>query len=109
MKFSCKDSLTPSNYRALLNQAVDVLLRPWEKFILTLKYTEVCCLVLHENPLTLQLQLGAIRFDQDIRSLSAYFSVQLSYGDIREKMQRLQQISTLLNIDKVSIMVFIHR
>lgn len=36
-----KDTLTTQNYRSLLNQAVDVVIRPWEKYILTLKYSEV--------------------------------------------------------------------
>jgi len=63
--------------------ALDVLLRPWEKFILNLKFTE----------------LGAIRFDRDIRSVTAYLSSQTAFGDVREKFTRLQQISTLLNLD----------
>ncbi|THH10833.1 hypothetical protein EW145_g1057 [Phellinidium pouzarii] len=78
------DSLTESNYRTLLGQAIDVLVRPWEKYVTTFKYTE----------------LGAIRFDRDIRAVSTYLSSQVAFADVREKFQRLQQISTLLNIDK---------
>jgi len=63
--------------------ALDVLLRPWEKFILTLKFSE----------------LGAIRFDRDIRSVTTYLSSQTAFGDVREKFTRLQQTSTLLNLD----------
>ena len=36
-----EDTLTTQNYRSLLTQAVDVVIRPWEKYILTLKYSEV--------------------------------------------------------------------
>ncbi|OCB91390.1 COG4-domain-containing protein [Sanghuangporus baumii] len=79
-----QDSFTESNYRIFVGQVIDVLIRPWEKYVMTVKYTE----------------LGAIRFDQDIRAISTYLSSQAALGDIREKLQRLQQISTLLNIDK---------
>jgi len=79
-----KETFTESNYRSFYGLAIDVILRPWEKYIMTLKYTE----------------LGAIRFDHDIRAISTYLSSQTIFGDIREKFQRLQQISTLLNIDK---------
>ncbi|EJD05663.1 COG4-domain-containing protein [Fomitiporia mediterranea MF3/22] len=79
-----KESFTESNYRIFIGQVIDVLIRPWEKYVMTLKYTE----------------LGAIRFDQDIRAISTYLSSQVALGDVREKLQRLQQISTLLNIDK---------
>jgi len=44
-------------------------------------------------------ELGAIRFDHDLRSVTAYFSSQTAFGDVREKFTRLQQISTLLNLD----------
>jgi len=60
-----------------------VILKPWEKAILNLKYTE----------------LGAIRFDRDLRSVTTYLSSQTAFGDAREKFTRLQQISTLLNLD----------
>jgi len=45
------------------------------------------------------MQLGAIRFDHDLRSVIAYFSSQTAFGDVREKFTRLQQISMLLNLD----------
>lgn len=47
------------------------------------------------------VQLGAIRFDRDLRSIIAYLSSQTIFGDIREKFVRLQQISLLLNLDNV--------
>ncbi|OAX40804.1 COG4-domain-containing protein [Rhizopogon vinicolor AM-OR11-026] len=78
-----KDAFTDSNYRMLFGLALDVIARPWEKYILTLHFTE----------------LGAIRFDRDLRSLMAYLSSQTIFGDIREKFVRLQHISLLLNLD----------
>ncbi|KAF9228537.1 COG4-domain-containing protein [Gyrodon lividus] len=78
-----KDAFTENNYRMLFGLALDVILRPWEKYILTLHYSE----------------LGAIRFDRDLRSIMAYLSSQTVFGDIREKFVRLQQISSLLNLD----------
>ncbi|KAF9792460.1 COG4-domain-containing protein [Thelephora terrestris] len=78
-----KDTFTDSNYRLFFGLALDVILKPWEKAILSLKYTE----------------LGAIRFDRDLRSITTYLSSQTAFGDAREKFTRLQQISTLLNLD----------
>jgi len=48
------------------------------------------------------VQLGAIRFDRDLRAIIAYLSSQTIFGDIRDKFVRLQQISLLLNLDHVS-------
>ncbi|KAI0637328.1 COG4-domain-containing protein [Trametes polyzona] len=78
-----KDTFTESNYRLFFGLALDVLVRPWEKFVTSLKYSE----------------LGAIRFDHDLRAVVAYLSSQTVFGDIREKFVRLQQIGTLLNLD----------
>ncbi|EIW60719.1 COG4-domain-containing protein [Trametes versicolor FP-101664 SS1] len=78
-----KDAFTESNYRLFFGLALDVLVRPWEKFVVGLKYSE----------------LGAIRFDHDLRAVVAYLSSQTVFGDVREKFVRLQQIGTLLNLD----------
>ncbi|OJT04068.1 Conserved oligomeric Golgi complex subunit 4 [Trametes pubescens] len=78
-----KDAFTESNYRLFFGLALDVLVRPWEKFVVSLKYSE----------------LGAIRFDHDLRAVVAYLSSQTVFGDVREKFVRLQQIGTLLNLD----------
>jgi len=78
-----KDIFTEGNYRLIFGLALDVLLRPWERFIMSLKFSE----------------LGAIRFDRDLRSVTTYLSSQTAFGDVREKFTRLQQISTLLNLD----------
>ncbi|KAG5645852.1 hypothetical protein DXG03_005194 [Asterophora parasitica] len=78
-----KDTFTDNNYRLFFGLTLDVVLRPWEKYITALKFTE----------------LGAIRFDRDLRSITAYLASQTAFGDAREKFVRLQQISTLLNLD----------
>ncbi|RPD65758.1 COG4-domain-containing protein [Lentinus tigrinus ALCF2SS1-7] len=78
-----KDTFTDSNFRLFYGLALDVLVRPWEKFATSLKYSE----------------LGAIRFDHDLRAVMAYLSSQTVFGDIREKFVRLQQIATVLNLD----------
>ncbi|TFK93127.1 COG4-domain-containing protein [Polyporus arcularius HHB13444] len=78
-----KDTFTDGNFRLFFGLALDVLVRPWEKFATSLKYSE----------------LGAIRFDHDLRAVMAYLSSQTVFGDIREKFVRLQQIATVLNLD----------
>ncbi|KAJ6546418.1 COG4 transport protein-domain-containing protein [Mycena vulgaris] len=78
-----KDTFTESNYRLFFSLALDVLLRPWEKFMMGFRFTE----------------LGAIRFDRDLRAITTYLSSQTAFGDAREKFLRLQQLSTILNLD----------
>ncbi|TFY55596.1 hypothetical protein EVG20_g9262 [Dentipellis fragilis] len=79
-----KETFTESNYRLFFGLALDVLIRPWEKFVMGLKFSE----------------LGAIRFDRDLRSVTTYLSSQTAFGDVREKFIRLQQVATLLNLDQ---------
>ena len=38
---SPQDTFTESNFRLFFGLALDVLVRPWEKFVMALKYTEV--------------------------------------------------------------------
>jgi len=75
--------LTEDNYRLFFTLTVDTIVRPWERFILSVKFTE----------------LGAIRFDRDLRFILTFLTSQISLSDARERFQRLQQISTLLNLD----------
>ena len=99
-----QETFTDNNYRLFFGLALDVVLRPWEKLLMGLRFTEVgsrlpgtiLCLV--RRP-----QLGAIRLDRDLRSISTFLSSQTAFGDAREKFIRLQQISTLLNLDRVSV------
>jgi hypothetical protein len=51
--------------------------------------------------LSFSSQLGAVRFDRDLRAITTYLSSQTAFGDVREKFVRLQQIATLLNLDHV--------
>ncbi|KAJ3535520.1 hypothetical protein NMY22_g6447 [Coprinellus aureogranulatus] len=78
-----KDVFSENNYRTFFGLTLDIIIRPWEKFVVSLRYTE----------------LGAIRFDRDLRAVTSYLSSQTAFGDVREKFLRLQQISTLLNLD----------
>ena len=43
-----QDTFTQSNYRLFFGLALDVILKPWEKAVLGLKYTEV--LLIHQLP-----------------------------------------------------------
>ena len=36
-----KETLSEGNYRLFIGFALDVLLKPWERFVMALKYTEV--------------------------------------------------------------------
>ena len=67
-----------------------------------MRLTEVVCFH-HGYPckLTIHHQLGAIQFDRDMRAVLGYLFSQTAFGGAREKFQRLQQISTLLNLDIV--------
>ncbi|KIK63178.1 hypothetical protein GYMLUDRAFT_95807 [Collybiopsis luxurians FD-317 M1] len=78
-----KDSFTDANFRLLFGLMLDAILRPWERYMMSFKFTE----------------LGAIRFDRDLRSINTYLASQTAFGDGREKFVRLQQMSTLLNLD----------
>ncbi|TFK55321.1 COG4-domain-containing protein [Heliocybe sulcata] len=76
-------TFTDNNYQLFFGLVLDVLIRPWEKSVMTMKFTE----------------LGAIRFDRDLRAVVSYLTSQTAFGDAREKFLRLQQMSTLLNLD----------
>ncbi|KAN0141390.1 COG4 domain containing protein [Lactarius tabidus] len=79
-----KDSLTENNYHLFFGLALDVLIRPWEKLVSSQRYNE----------------LGAVRFDRDLRAVTTYLFTQTAFGDVRDKFVRLQQIATLLNLDQ---------
>ncbi|KZV62045.1 COG4-domain-containing protein [Peniophora sp. CONT] len=77
------DAFSESNFRLLFGLVLDVIMRPWEKTVASLRYSE----------------LGAIRFDRDLRAVTSYLAGQTAFGDVREKFVRLQQIATILNLD----------
>ncbi|ORY33702.1 COG4 transport protein-domain-containing protein [Naematelia encephala] len=78
-----RDAFTDHNYQSFFNLTVEVLVRPWEKMILNMRFTE----------------LGAIRYDRDVRAVANYLSGQTNFGGAREKFTRLMQIGTVLNMD----------
>jgi hypothetical protein len=41
LEISLQDTFTEGNYRFIFGLGLDVLLRPWEKFIMGLKFSEV--------------------------------------------------------------------
>ncbi|KAJ7063050.1 COG4 transport protein-domain-containing protein [Mycena amicta] len=71
-----KDGFTDSNYRLFFGLALDVVLRPWEKFMMGFRFTE----------------LGAIRFDRDLRAITTYLASHTAFGDAREKFLRFTTI-----------------
>lgn len=105
-----KTSFTEGNYRAFFGMAIDTLVKPWEKMLGIMKYSEVSygyntlfypqTFAMASQTLT-STQLGAVRLDRDIRAVVGYLSSQTVFGTAREKFQRLFQISTLLNLDAV--------
>ncbi|CAG8804247.1 3547_t:CDS:2, partial [Gigaspora rosea] len=46
-------------------------------------------------------QFGALRFDKDLRAVNNYFSTKMRWV-FRDKLTRLNQISTLLNLESLS-------
>jgi len=115
MRIVAQDTLMENNYRLFFGLALDVLIRPWEKLVLGQKYNEVPSAhragrrapskenLFHLSTffLSFSSQLGAVRFDRDLRAIATYLSSQTAFGDVREKFVRLQQIATLLNLDHV--------
>lgn len=37
-----QEAFTETNFRPFFGLVIDVLVRPWEKFVMTLKFNEVC-------------------------------------------------------------------
>lgn len=80
-----RGTLTESNYDQLMALALDCITKEWEKIITQTKFN----------------QLGSLRFDKDFRAVSAHLS-SLTEWTSRDKFARLQQISTLLNLEQLS-------
>ncbi|ORX99118.1 COG4-domain-containing protein [Basidiobolus meristosporus CBS 931.73] len=79
-----KQYLTENNYRQLMAHLVEAFASDWERMIVQFKFT----------------QLGALRLDKDIRTLTTYFST-ISGLTVRDKFTRINQIAVLLNLDQV--------
>jgi hypothetical protein len=74
--------MTGENFKELIGLTVNVIARTWENMIKNQRFNE----------------LGSIKFDKDIRSISSFLSNQTSFGIslISEGFIRLKQISSLL-------------
>lgn len=78
--------MTDHIYQSLFVLTIETLVRPLEKLVQGLRYTE----------------LGAIRYERDVRGITNFLGTQTSYGSgvIREKFTRLQQLGMVLNLDE---------
>ena len=111
--------MTDANYQSFFGMTVESFVRPWEKYVMGMRFSEVCSPPYFDSfthpsshqlepqwrPVDLNLadiQLGAIRYERDVRSIANYLSTQTTFGGARDKFTRLQQISTVLNLDAVS-------
>lgn len=74
-----RDQLTETNYALLFARVLDAVLAPWEAAVLQCRFTE----------------LGALRFDEDVRALLESCAMQTPWG-VRDKFVRLQQIAYIL-------------
>ncbi|KAG2180985.1 hypothetical protein INT43_008567 [Umbelopsis isabellina] len=77
--------LTESNFTYMLGLTVDSVAKQWEKIVLQTRFN----------------QLGSLRFDKDLRSLTYYLS-NLTDWSTRDKMTRLNHIATILNFEEPS-------
>ncbi|WFD30253.1 Golgi transport complex subunit 4 [Malassezia sp. CBS 17886] len=77
-----RDQLTESNYVVLFQLVVDAIVGPWENAAMEMRFTE----------------LGALRFDKDVRAMLATLAEQTTWG-VRDRFARLQQIAFVLNVD----------
>lgn len=59
---SFQDTFTESNFRLFFGLALDVLVRPWEKFVMALKYTEVCSISLSSSLISSDLVNSSVQF-----------------------------------------------
>jgi len=77
-----RDSMTGENFKELIGMTVNVIVRTWENMIKSQRFNE----------------LGSIKFDKDIRTVSSFLSDQTSFGIslVSEAFIRLKQISSLL-------------
>ncbi|KAJ3099826.1 Translation initiation factor 3 subunit c [Phlyctochytrium bullatum] len=79
-------SFTERNCNQTVAHCIDSFVKEWERYVVqNFKFS----------------QLGAIRFDKDVRALTSYLT-SLTKWSMRDKFARLNQISILLNLDKLS-------
>ncbi|CAB4493904.1 unnamed protein product [Rhizophagus irregularis] len=78
-------TFTENNYNQIMIHILESVINLWEKTVFVTKFT----------------QYGALRFDKDLRSVTNYFSAKMQWP-FRDKFTRLNQISTLLNLESLS-------
>ncbi|KAG2176632.1 hypothetical protein INT44_007296 [Umbelopsis vinacea] len=78
-------TFTEPNFAHMLDLMVTAVTKQWEKIVLQTRFN----------------QLGALRFDKDLRSLTHYLS-NLTDWSTRDKMTRLNQTATVLNFETPS-------
>lgn len=82
---SFKDALTSNNYDAFVNLVTVEITRHFEKVVFKSRFN----------------RLGGLVFDKEVRALVGFLTNATSWS-IRDKFSRLSQISTLLNIERLS-------
>jgi hypothetical protein len=75
-------TLTENNWNKLMGLIIDSIAKQWEKIVMQTKFN----------------QLGALRFDKDLRSLSQYLG-SLSEWPVRDRFTRLNQMGILLSFE----------
>lgn len=105
-----KEMFHEENWETYLRLCVDSIVMPWEKQAMSMQYSEVgsfcerLVAFARSDPMNCFFfyfslpQLGAIRFDKDLRALSSHLSNQSTTGGLREKFARLTHISYLVNL-----------
>ncbi|KDE05958.1 hypothetical protein MVLG_03644 [Microbotryum lychnidis-dioicae p1A1 Lamole] len=80
-----RQSMTSANYNLFFAHSIFVLVRPWESLMRSLNFTE----------------LGALKFDKDLRSIQSYLSNQAPFSSamMRESFSRLNQIAMVLTME----------
>ncbi|KAJ3413956.1 Golgi transport complex subunit 4 [Chytridiales sp. JEL 0842] len=81
-----KKIFTVRNYNQTMSYVVDTICKEWERVLLQNQKFN---------------QLGALRFDKDLRSISSYLS-SMTQWTLRDKFVRLSQISSVLNLETLA-------
>nr|CAG4641537.1 EOG090X02VY [Eurycercus lamellatus] len=80
-----KDSFTPNNYQTLIGTLTTQVAQQFEKVILKTNFS----------------RLGALQLDKEVRALVAFLSAATTWT-IRDRLTRLTQMVTLLNLESLS-------
>jgi hypothetical protein len=110
--------LTHPNFEKLVVMSGEYISKEWERFLFGCKFNQVSYALLMEHVIQggsfpvqtliilvfgpFALQLGANRFDRDLRGVMNYMS-SLTQVAARDKFARLAQMAILLNMEKVIV------